>query len=114
VVDPDGWLKEVDGEHFVRKVRSDGGLSVDKYEYYVGKELAGQYIVVVVDAAKRELVIEHQNKVLKRMPLKGLYQRIMDLKEYRAAIKEEARSERRGWRANVQGGGVQIEADQKL
>jgi len=114
MVDPDRWLKEVDGEHFVRKVRSDGGLSVDKYDYYVGNEFAGQYVVVVVDAAKRELVIEQQNKVLKRLTLKGLYQRIMDLKEYRATIKEEARSERRGWRANPNGGGVQIEADQKL
>jgi hypothetical protein len=92
----------------VRKVRSDGGLSVDKYEYYVGNEFAGQYVVVVVDAAKRELVIEQQGKVLKRLSLKGLYQRIMDLKEYRATIKEEARSERRGWRANPQVGGVQI------
>ncbi len=114
VVDPDRWLKEVDGEHFVRKVRSDGGLSVDKYDYYVGNALAGQYVVVVVDAAKRELVVEQQNKVLKRLPLKGLYQRIIGIEEYRELIKEEARSERRGWRANPNGSGTQVEANKKL
>lgn len=114
VVDPDSWLKEVDGERFVCKIRSEGGFSLDKYDYYVGNELAGQYVAVIVQAATRELVADHQNKVVKRLSLKGLYQRIMGLEEYREIIKEEARSERRGWRANPNSGGVQTEVEKKL
>ena len=83
VVEPDSWLKAVEGEHFTRKVKSDGRVSLDKYDYYLGHSLAGQYVVVVVDAAKRELVIQHHRQVIKRVGLKGLHQGPMTWKNTR-------------------------------
>lgn len=101
VVDPDAWLKAVDGEHFSRKVRSDGSVTLDKYAYYVGHEWAGKYVVLVIDSPKREVRVQHQKKELKRLNLKSLHRRAMSLDEYRQLIAQEARSERRGWRANA-------------
>jgi hypothetical protein len=98
-VDPDSWLRAVANEHFTRKVKSDGAIGVDKRDYYVGRELAGQYVVIKVDAEQRELAIEHHKKEVKRLAIKGLYRREMILEDYRQAILEEARSEKRGWQA---------------
>jgi hypothetical protein len=58
--------------------------------------------MLVVEATTREVVVLHQQKEVKRLPLKGLYRRAMPLEEYRAAIIAEARSEQRGWRPLVE------------
>ncbi len=105
VVGPDSWLGAIDGEHFSRKVRSDGSISVDKYDYYLGRELAGEYVLVKVDGAKKELVVapsRHKRgkegggggggrPEIKRFGIKGLSGQGMSLSEYRQAIMEEAR-----------------------
>lgn len=108
VVDPDSWLSAIAGEHFSRKVRNDGSFSLDKYDYYLSKELAGKYIVVVVDALKRELVVNQEGKEIKRLSLKGMHQRVMSLNEYRQVLAEEARSERRGWRPTPASGPLKV------
>lgn len=98
LVDPDRWLRAIEGEHFTRKVKSDGSVLVDKYAYYVGRELAGEYVVIRVDGSKRELSVQHHKKELKHLPIKGLYCKEMSLEDYQQAITAEARSEKRGWR----------------
>ena len=98
MVDPDSWLTSLNGEHFIRKVRSDGGVALDKYDYYLGRELAGQYVALVIDAAKGQIVVEHHQQEVKRLNLKGLYGTRLSMQAYSEAIKLEARSERRGWR----------------
>jgi hypothetical protein len=98
VVDPDRWLKAIEGERFTRKVRSDGGFSLDKYDYYVGQALAGQYVSLSIASQSRELVVEHQQQLVKRLSLKGLVGRILSLEEWKEVLMKEARSERRGWR----------------
>jgi transposase InsO family protein len=98
MVDPDSWVMAVDKEHFTRKVRSDGAISVDKYDYYVGSAHADQYVLVRLDGPKRELVVLYKEKEIKRLAIKGLYKKAMSMEEYRPLIIEEARSEQRGWR----------------
>ncbi|HMB90225.1 MAG TPA: integrase core domain-containing protein [Rhodothermales bacterium] len=94
-VDPDRWLWHIKGKRFVRKVRANGSMTIDKTSYYVSKALAGQYIVVWVDAAHRELVVLHRHKETKRMPIKGLHESLMSLEDYLPWIAEQARSEQR-------------------
>jgi hypothetical protein len=108
LLDPDHWLVAVEGEHFTRKVKRDGSVLLDKYPYYLGQALAGEYVVLEVDAVKRELVVYHHQREIRRLRLKGLYRRAMSLEEYRQAIMEEARSERRGWRPQVESGSEEV------
>lgn len=96
-VDPDRWVKAINQQHFVRKVRANGSISVDKYDYYIGSEHAGQYVTVRLEADKRELVVEQARQRLKCLAIKGLYGREMSLEEYKQVIIAEARSEQRGW-----------------
>jgi hypothetical protein len=49
-------------------------------------------------------VVERNKEEVKRFKLKGLYRQEMSLEQYREVIKQEARSERRGWRAPTEGG----------
>lgn len=97
VVDPDCWLLAVNGRHFVRKVQSNGAISIDKYDYFVGAELAGKYVVARVEATTRELLVDYKEQLVKKLPLKGLYGRSMRLDEYKEAIVAESKSEQRGW-----------------
>ncbi len=98
MVDPDSWLKVVDGMHFVRKVRSDGGVSMDKYEYYVGKEWAGKYVGLGVVAEKASFVVQLEQQTLKEIPIKGLYKRVLNIAQWQEALQKEAVAEQRGWR----------------
>jgi hypothetical protein len=49
-VDPDRWLWYIKGKRFVRKVRANGSITIDKVPYYISKSLTGQYVVVWVGA----------------------------------------------------------------
>jgi hypothetical protein len=110
VVDPDSWLSAIDGEHFTRKVKSNGSVMLDKYSYYLDQALAKEYVVLVIDAAQRELVVQQHQQEVKRLRLKGLYRRAIGLEEYRQLIVEEARAEQRGWRPMVESGVKEEEA----
>jgi hypothetical protein len=101
MVDPDSWLLAVNGEHFTRKVGSTGAISLDKYDYFVGREHAGKYVVVKVEAKSKELAIYHKERLVKRLAIRGLYRQAMTIVEYRQALMEAARAERRGWRPQV-------------
>lgn len=101
MVDPDSWLLAVDGRHFCRKVEANGGFSLAKYDYFIGREYAGKYIWLVVEAATKELAVYHKERLVKRLPLKGLYRQAMTILEYRQALAQQARAERRGWRPQL-------------
>lgn len=98
LVDPDSWLGSVDGAHFVRKVRSDGGVSVDKYDYYVGQEWVGKYVGLVVVAEQKSFRVEWEKTTIKEIPIKGLYKRFLNMEEWQAGLEKEALAEQRGWR----------------
>ena len=102
VVDPDRWVAGLQHDHFRRKVQPNGSVVLDKYTYHVGSALKGEYVLLVVEATKREVVVLHQQQEVKRLPLAGLYGRVMSLEQYRTAIIAEALSEQRGWRPMVE------------
>ena len=90
-VDPNRWLQQIDGQRFVRKVRGDCTVTVDDVRYYISTDLKGQYVALEVDALARELVVYHQRRAVKRMPLKGLAEAPMPFDVYLEQMCREAR-----------------------
>jgi hypothetical protein len=90
----------VNGKTFVRHVNASGGVKLDKYSYYVGLHLRGQYVVLQIDAPERSLKVEYQHEVIKTIPLKGLVGQILSLEDYVKHIRQEAISEWRRYLAH--------------
>ncbi len=82
----------------MRKVRRDGSVRVAEASYYVKQALAGQHVVLQVDAATRTLAVTHGGQVLKRLPIKGLRGAPLAFADYLALMREEARADWRAWR----------------
>jgi hypothetical protein len=59
VVNADGWLAWVDGEHVVRLVNRQGEVSLDLRTYSVSSKLAGQPVTLRIQAAEGCLQIVH-------------------------------------------------------
>jgi transposase InsO family protein len=95
LVDPDRWLQVSDGLHLVRLVRRDGSVRVDLKSYYVGRALAGRHVALHVSAAKRALLVVHERRVIKTLPLKGLTGQAIRFEAFVQLMKGQARSERR-------------------
>ncbi|HEX2915405.1 MAG TPA: integrase core domain-containing protein [Chloroflexia bacterium] len=63
VVNPDSWLKRVEGNRYVRRVDYKGAVKLDKHRYYVGRDFAGQYVSLEIDAGKAEVVVVEAKKL---------------------------------------------------
>ena len=99
-VDPDAWLRLVDGRRYMRTVQSHGTVVVEHARYYVGRRLAGQRVAVAVAAGERSLVVRHRDAVVKRLPLRGLRREPLPFERYVDLMAQEARAQarRRPWR----------------
>jgi hypothetical protein len=95
VVDPDRWLQTIDGQLFKRRVNHAGTVKVDKRAYYIGRAHQGRYVVLRVEAATQQLVVELNGEKLKELPIKGLQQQQMSFERYLDFIRQQAVSE---WR----------------
>jgi len=101
VVDPDAWLQRLDGQTFKRRVTSAGTISIDKDRYYIGRAHQGRYVVVQMVATDREFVVQFRGQVIKRLPIKGLYDEQLSFEQYLALIRAEAVSEWRRYLAKA-------------
>jgi hypothetical protein len=95
VVDPDRWLQVNDGLHLVRLVRRDGTVRVDLKSYYVGRGLAGQHVALHLSAAKAALLVVQGHQVLKTLPLKGLWGKVLRFEAFVQLMMGQARAEHR-------------------
>jgi hypothetical protein len=96
-VDPDRWLHAIHDTRYRRRISSNGTLTIDTRAYYVRQALKGQYVTIVVDARHRQLLVEHNNYPIKRIPIKGLYGELLTFEDYYSAMRTEARTHwRRG------------------
>jgi hypothetical protein len=100
-VDPDAWLRLVDGRLYARTVRAHGDIVVEHARYYVGQRLAGQRVAVAVAADERALVVRHRGAVLKQLPLQGLHGAPEPFERYLTLMEQEARAEARRGRGRV-------------
>jgi hypothetical protein len=71
---------------------------VAEERYYVKRALAGQYVVLQVAAAARALVAAHRQRVIRRVPLKGLHGGPLAFPEFLGLMQQAARSDWRAWR----------------
>jgi hypothetical protein len=89
-VDPDGWMRAAHGERYARKVKSDGRVVIGERYYYVQKALAGERVVLEVDADTGELVVWHRQVPIKRLELKGLKNRPLAFDDFVDQLRQEA------------------------
>ena len=90
-VDPDSWIEQLKHRTFKRKISSKGSIQLGEQSYYVKVALAGQYVTIAINTPSRELRMAHQGKVIKSWPIKGLYDRQMELSDFLKAMMAEAR-----------------------
>jgi len=96
-IDPDNWLLKIHGKCFKRRINRNGSIQIGKQRYYIRKKLAGQFVVLRVDAHERQFLVEHNQQIIKRLHIKGLHQRILPFDEYVNLMSKEALSEWRIW-----------------
>lgn len=94
VVDPDAWLRTIDGRAYVRRVKVDGGVKVGATFYYAGRELAGQQVALRVDAAAGGLVVVHAGAERRRVPIKGVQQCVLPFDTFVDQLAAQARLDR--------------------
>ena len=93
VVDPNAWLLRQHERVFRRRIRANGSLQVDKHVYYVDEKLAGQSVLVQLDAQQRCLWVLLDGKPLpKPLPLKDLHSGPLELYSYLKLLQHEALS----------------------
>jgi len=97
VVDPDRWLVSIHGQAFARKVQQSGSVAVDHQSYYIKQALAGQQVVLVVNAPEQTFDVLRGREQVKTVPIKGLVGQVLPFEEYVVRMLEEARSEYRRW-----------------
>ena len=97
-VDPDRWLRLVDGRCYVREVRRNGTVTIEGDNYYLDQRLAGQYMTLRVRADEKALVVHHRQQEFKRLPLKGLQGAPRSLEDYVTLMQQQARSWRQAMR----------------
>lgn len=94
-IDPDKWLDSYHGRKFRRKVQANGSVRVDNRSYYVGKQWKGQKVLLCIDAKRREFQIMQARQIIKTVPIKGLYDEILEFEVYLKLVCKEAHTE---WR----------------
>lgn len=92
VVDPDRWIEAYHQRIFRRLVNSGGSVMVDKYRYYIGRAYTGQRVALHLDADQQHFVVQHQGKMIKTLPVKGLVHKRIEFQDYLRGMAEEARS----------------------
>lgn len=95
VVNPDRWLQVSDGLHVVRTVRRNGTVSIDLTDYYVGQALVGQRVALHLSAKTRSWLVIQGTKLLKTIPLKGLYGAALSFEQFVQFMMQQARAEQR-------------------
>jgi hypothetical protein len=90
-VDPAFWLQRLHLRAFVRRVNTNGTVQLDNHSYYVKQALAGQVVLLQVDAPARELLISHHFTLLKRVPLQGIAADLMSFDDFVRFCQQSAR-----------------------
>jgi transposase InsO family protein len=91
-LEPDAWLKAYHGRVYRRRVSAAGTIQIDRHLYSVGTVYARQEILVHLDAEQKLFFVSRGEKVLKKLPIQGLYGAAMDFASYLIVMKAEART----------------------
>lgn len=92
-IDPDRWLLHYHNRLYKRRVDHSGRIQIDKQRYYIQRALAGRYVVCKLNADRRVLEVIVDGKMIKSMPLKGIYDEPMTFGDYLDMMMKEAEAE---------------------
>jgi transposase InsO family protein len=95
MVDPDAWLRTLDGLHLERKVDRNGKVSVDLKRYYVSCQLAGRHVVLELDADEDCMHVLLEQQPLKDLPLRGLVGKFLSYEQFLTHMLHQARAQTR-------------------
>jgi len=95
VVNADGWVRQLDGQHLVRQVNRHGSVTVNLAHYYLSRSLAGQRVSLRIDGANGVLHLQHPQLRRNSFPLKGLQRQALPYQRYLELMMQEASRERR-------------------
>jgi hypothetical protein len=65
---PIGFLQNIHGHAFPRRIGSDGCVEVDEEPYYIKQALAGHHVVLLVNAPDSLFAVYHQDTLIKQVP----------------------------------------------
>jgi len=97
-IDPDRWVLALTGKTYKRKLDRTGCFQLGNQNYYVQKKRHGHCVIVWVDGQRRELAIFADRQLIKKLPIKGLQNRIMNFPDYVELMCKEAVS---AWRRTL-------------
>lgn len=95
MVDPDYWLDHYHNRLYKRRVDHSGRVQIDKHRYYIQRKLAGRYIVCKLNADHRVFNVIVDGKMIKTVPLKGIYDEPMLFGDYLEMMMKEAETHRK-------------------
>jgi transposase InsO family protein len=90
-VRPDRWLASVDGRIYRRRIHSDGTIQIDRHVYSVGTVYAKQLVLVHLDAKQCLFHFSLEGRVVKSLPIRGVYGETLRFWDYFRLIQAEAR-----------------------
>jgi hypothetical protein len=91
-VDPDHWLLLQTGKTYTRRLGRNGSFQLGNQTYYVQQKLRGRSVTIWVDGRQQELGIFIDGKVIKKLPIKGLQNRMMAFDDFVDSMAKEADS----------------------
>jgi hypothetical protein len=91
-VDPDRWLTTVNARIYRRRVNSDGTIQIDRHTYAIGSRYAKQQVLVHLDAHLQRFRITLEGRLIKMLPIQGLYGNTLRFWDYFKLIQAEART----------------------
>jgi hypothetical protein len=89
-IDPDRWVLALTGKTFQRRLDRNGCFQLGNQNYYVQKKLHGRNVIVWVDGQQRELAIFGDQALIKKLPIKGLQNCLMNFPDYLELMCKEA------------------------
>jgi hypothetical protein len=89
-IDPDRWLLALSSKTYKRRLDRNGCFQLGNQTYYVQKKLHGHYVIVWVDGQRRELAIFADRQLVKKLPIKGMHNRLMNFPDYLELMCNEA------------------------
>ncbi len=89
-IDPDRWILLQTGKTYTRRLDRNGCFKLGNQTYYVQQKLKSCPVIIWVDGRQRELDIFVDRQAIKKIPIKGLQNRLMDFPEYLELMCQEA------------------------
>jgi transposase InsO family protein len=100
-VEPDAWLRFVDGQVYRRRVNASGTVQLGKKDYYIGRHRKGQLVLLQPAAESRTLSVLLDGQSIKTVPIKGLVEAPMAWADFLPWIRAQAVSDWQRYRAKV-------------